>query len=346
MANGTMSLDDTSFDSVFAEAWPAGQWRDVHVQLAVSGGADSVALLRLAHTLKQRVGGAGRLWVAHFNHGIRPSEAAEDAAWLSDLCRELQLPCEVGSAAPDLLGDRHPDGLEAAAREARYTFLLQTAERLGARFVAVAHTADDQVETVLHRLLRGTGLAGLAGMPRARPLSPAVLLVRPLLDVRRQDVERYLAAIGQEFRSDATNRDRQFTRNRLRHELLPQLRAEFNSDVDSALLRLAQQAEEAQRLVARQAAELVERAISVATDQLCIGVAPLAAEPPLLIREACKLAWTAAGWPLQEMGFEDWHCFVELVRAGDSATKAGQRDFPGGFHAERRHGSIKVTKLP
>ena len=224
----------------------------------------------LAIDAKQRAGGAGRLFVAHLNHGIRPVEAAEDATWLKDLCQRLGLPLEVGTADVPSLADRQGDGLEAAPAMARYQFFRETAERLGARFVAIAHTADDQVETILHRFLRGTGVAGLAGMPRVRPLSPAVQLVRPLLGISRQRVEHYLTEIRQDYRIDATNSDRRFTRNRLRHDLLPLLRAQFNSDVDGALLRLAHQADEIQQLITPLAEELARRAISVSPDRLHI----------------------------------------------------------------------------
>jgi tRNA(Ile)-lysidine synthase len=336
-----MASRHDNLESALATAWPAEQWRDVHVVLAVSGGADSVAMLRLMADAKRRAGGAGRLIVAHLNHGIRPVESAVDAAWLADLCQRLELPCEIGTADVPGLADRAGDGIEAAARAARYQFLLETAERFGARFVAVAHTADDQAETVLHRFLRGTGIAGLAGMPRGRRLSPAVQLVRPLLDVLRHQIEQYLAALGQDFRTDATNTDCQFTRNRLRHELLPLLRADFNSDVDAALERLAQQAAEVQQLITSMAGALVEQAIQVEIDRLRIDRRQLAAEPPLIVREASKLAWVAVGWPLQNMGFDEWQQLHALIVAEIS----GPLNLPHGLRAEIDGDQIKVARI-
>jgi tRNA(Ile)-lysidine synthase len=129
----------------------------------------------------------------------------------------------AGLSSGRLLSGGHPDGVEAAARAARYEFLQATAERLGARYVATAHTADDQAETVLHHIVRGTGLAGLAGMSRARSLGAAATLIRPLLSFRRRDVIEYLGALGQSYCEDTTNRDPAFTRSRIRHELLPLL---------------------------------------------------------------------------------------------------------------------------
>ncbi len=338
--NPTMSDDATNLEAAFLEAWPADQWRDLHVVLGVSGGADSVAMLRAAVAAKQRAGGAGRIYVAHLNHGIRPVEAAEDAAWVEQLSQTLGVPWEVGAADVPALAENRGDGLEAAARDARHTFFRQTAERLGARFVAVAHTADDQAETLLHRIVRGTGLAGLAGMPVVRQLSPTTMLVRPLLGVRRREILRYLTEIGQDYRVDATNADRRFTRNRLRNELLPQLRSDFNSDVDSALVRLAQQASETNQFITAVAEQLVERAIVISAGQLRIDCQQLAVQPPLLVREACRLAWSAVGWPLQNMGFDQWQQLHSLIA---STATFGSLNLPHGIRAERRGDSVEIT---
>jgi tRNA(Ile)-lysidine synthase len=209
------------------------------------------------------------------------------------------------------------------------------AERLGARYVAVAHTADDQVETVLHRIVRGTGLAGLAGMPFARPLSPSVALVRPLLLARRRDVLQYLSEIGQDFREDASNEDWRFTRNRLRHGLLPLLRRQYNPDVDAALLRLAAQAGEAQKLLAEQAALLADRFVVVeAGRDVRIDCSQLADKPRLILREVCKAAWARAGWPQQDADFDLWQQLAELVMHPESG--APTLNLPGNIRAARQ----------
>src|SRR5262249_20572855 len=145
-----------------------------------------------------------------------------------------------------------------------------TAEQVGARYVATGHTADDQVETVLHHILRGTGIDGLAGIRRTRAISPSVALVRPLLWARRSDVLSYLQALGQEFRIDRSNEDVRFTRNRIRNELLPELRQNFNQNVDDALLRLASQAAEAQQVISEAAGALMERCVELDDDSVRI----------------------------------------------------------------------------
>ena len=135
--------------------------------------------------------------------------------------------------------------LEATARRLRYRWLAKVAREAGAHWIATGHTADDQAETVLHRLLRGTGLQGLRGIAGRRKLEPGVSLVRPLLQTTRTEIIAYLEQLHQPFRQDSTNRDLSYTRNRIRLELLPYLAERYNPAVSIALARLAEQANEA-----------------------------------------------------------------------------------------------------
>jgi tRNA(Ile)-lysidine synthase len=329
-------------EALLDEAWPSTLWRDTHVVLAVSGGADSVALLRGVLALKTGRGGRGDVQVAHLNHGLRGPAADADQAWVEQLCGRLGVPLSVGRADVKGLANKQGNGWEAAARSARYDFLRATAERIGARFVAAAHTADDQAETVLHRIVRGTGLSGLAGMPVSRPLSPSVTLVRPLLAARRSDVLDYLAAIGQAYCTDDTNADLCFTRNRIRHELLPQLRNQFNPEADMALLRLASQASETQRWLGSEAAALAEKSVVTApSGDLRIDCQVLFGQPTFLIREVFKVAWSRADWPLQSAGFEVWEQLAKFVQAGPD-TAALQ--LPGDIRAIRKAGEVILSR--
>ncbi|HEX5104177.1 MAG TPA: tRNA lysidine(34) synthetase TilS, partial [Pirellulaceae bacterium] len=198
--------------SKLATDWPPDEWRDVTVLVAVSGGADSVALLRGLHQLK--AAGEGRLVLAHFNHRLRGAESDADQALVEELARRLGLEAVVGARGREGEGERGRS--EESLRELRYEFLAAAADKVGARFVATAHTADDQVETVLMNVLRGTGLAGLAGIPRVRRLTDAATLIRPLLNVTRAEVLEYLHSLGQSYRDDATNQSADYTRNRVR----------------------------------------------------------------------------------------------------------------------------------
>lgn len=333
------------FEARFDVAWPVASWCETHVVLAVSGGADSVAMLRAAVALKKCRDGDGRVFAAHLNHALRGDVADADADWLKALCDELNVPLEIGKSDVTAVARREGDGWEAAARETRYDFLRRTAEGFGARFVAVAHTADDQVETVLHRIIRGTGIAGLAGMRSVRPLSSSVALVRPMLALGRQDVLHYLAAIGQDFRIDATNDDLRFTRNRLRHELLPAIRRHINNHFDAAILRLAAHAAESQQLLEDSAAQLVSDCVALEFDEdkvtegsrrvstIRINCQDLGTLPNLLVREVCKTAWKEAGWPLQAMGFDEWQQLAVLLQHRGEFRPVC---LPGGVRAHRK----------
>ena len=146
-----------------ADMWDPRYWGELTVLAAVSGGADSVGLLRAMAAVRQP--GSGRLMVAHYNHRWRGAASDADETFVRDLSRQLNLPCEVGrsDSVGGMAGLGH--GGESAARAARYDFFRATADRVAARYVATAHTATDQAETILHRILRGTGLRGLGGIP-------------------------------------------------------------------------------------------------------------------------------------------------------------------------------------
>jgi tRNA(Ile)-lysidine synthase len=319
----------------------------VHVLVGVSGGADSMALLRALLQLKADIGGGGELFVGHVNHQLRGEESHADEAWLRNECERLELRLVVERVETVQQAADDGDGVEAAAREGRYRALTRMAEGAGARYVAIAHTRDDQVETVLHRLLRGTGLRGLAGMPPSRVLSPSVTLVRPLLACWRSDVLEYLAAIGQSHRQDATNEAVRFTRSRLRHELLPELRRNYNADVDEALLRVAELAGEAQVAIEELAANLLAACHPRLTDgRLEFQTAPMVGQPELLASEALRLAWREAGFPEQAMTREWWR---RLAQFAQSTEPAGALNIPGNIIARRPTAdllSLTAPRLP
>jgi tRNA(Ile)-lysidine synthase len=344
-----MSAVDANSDlpSRLTAAWPPVQWSGVHVLAAVSGGADSMALLRALVEAKRRAGGAGRVLAGHVNHHLRGAASDADERWLCHECRELGVPLEVRREDAAALAASEGDGLEAAARTARYRLLTEMAEAAGARFVVTAHTRDDQAETVLFRLLRGAGLRGLAGMRRRRELSPSVVLVRPLLDVTRAELEAYLHGLGQSWREDASNANVQFARNRLRHELLPYVREHFNADADAAITRTASLAAEAQALVEKLADELLARCAvgpksGAATHEFALSVAPLGGQPEIVVREALRQAWRRAGLAEQSMTHHWWRQLTQLAL---STPTPGKLNLPGNVLA-RREGDLLVLAPP
>ncbi len=199
--------------------------------VGVSGGADSLCLLGALQALSQRASPAapGRLIVAHLDHGLRGAKGQRDAATVQEFASTLGVSCVVESADVRALATRERRSLEDAARQARYHFFHRVAAAHGAERICVGHTRDDQAETVIMRFLRGSGVDGLSGM---RPLRGIV--ARPLLTLYRADTEAYCAAKGWEPVHDASNDDLAFTRNRLRHELIPALKR-YNPHLISTL---------------------------------------------------------------------------------------------------------------
>ena len=193
--------------------------------VGVSGGPDSVALLDVL------VKSGWRPHICHLNHQLRGADSDADAEFVRQLAARYDLPCTIESGK--VAGD------EESARRARHEFFTRVAERTGIKKLALAHTADDQVETFLLRLLRGAGVPGLVGIWPERQLGP-LRVIRPLLKVRRAEILEYLAAEKLAYREDASNADSRFTRNRVRHELLPLLEREYNPAIRDTLLHTAE----------------------------------------------------------------------------------------------------------
>lgn len=299
--------------------------------------------------------------IAHFNHGLRGDQSDADEAFVARLCGHLDLPCEIGraqqrvsdegtlSSGPGNVGpsvapsysESPPETSEADAREWRYHFLRQTAASVGARFVVTAHTADDQAETVLHRVLRGTGIAGLAGIRRYRQLIPGVAIVRPMLSFRRVELIEYLDAIEQGHQEDSTNADLRFTRNRIRHELLPQVADHYNPNVVDALTRLGAMAGDVQALVDELVARMAERNIIKAeVDAVTIDCHSLRLERGFLVRQLLISIWSDHAWPRQAMGYDKWDQLEELATAAESTGPDAKITLPGNIIAERKGGVL------
>jgi tRNA(Ile)-lysidine synthase len=297
--------------------------------VAVSGGADSVALLRALAEFYP----PDQLVVAHLNHQLRGPDSNADAAFVAGLLPAL--PHRTEDA--DVRRAAEGENLEATARELRYGFLTRVARSVGADWVATGHTLDDQAETVLHRLIRGSGLRGLRGIAARRELVPGVRLIRPLLTVSREDVIAYLRAIGQPWREDATNADPAFTRNRIRHELLPLLRT-FNPAMSESLARLAAQADEVFVEVEGAAADLLARAERPRAGPVCVlDRDSLTAATPSLVREVLNLLWAREGWPRGDLTAGLWDRVAAVARG-----KLPAWDLPGGI---RIVGTARVVRV-
>lgn len=288
--------------------------------VAVSGGSDSVALLHLMHELQQEgdlVVGA----VAHFNHRLRGPVSDEDEAFVRAMADSFSVPFVVDSADVTAVARMDRTSLEQAGRRLRYEFFGRAAAQLGVDRVAVGHTRDDQAETVLMRLVRGAGPVGLAGIhPRAGTV------VRPLIDLTRQELRDYLSDRGVSFREDATNLDVAIPRNRVRHELVPVLKERFSSAIVETLSRHAEIArEDAEYFDAVVAAE-ERHVIRKATDGLALDLPALATYPPALARRLVKRAMERVA-PDRFIGFDAVELVLDL--ADKNSETGGQVDAPG-----------------
>jgi tRNA(Ile)-lysidine synthase len=300
------------------------------VAVALSGGADSVALLyalrEIAEGERFQVVGA-----AHLNHRLRGADADADAEFCRALAAELRVPIDIERADVAVLARETGASVEHAAHIARHAFFERAAARLEATAIAVAHTKDDQAETFLLRLLRGAGPRGLSGIhPRSG------IVVRPFIETSRQDVREFLCGAGIAFREDASNADLSIPRNRIRHELLPMLDARFSPGVVDVLDREA--------TIAREDADYLEGAARAASARLVsrtaqgveIDADALMGEPLAIARRVIRLAQQMAAGADHFIGFDAG----EAVRRFLVSKSTGQLDLPG--HRVNRRGAVVV----
>jgi tRNA(Ile)-lysidine synthase len=310
------------------------------IVVAVSGGPDSVALLRAIAELGRNPG----CIVAHLNHRLRGKESDADEEFVGRLHLTLTdddaitTPFQCERVDTSELAKNAKGNLEAVARKARYDWLTRIALPSNTRWIGTGHTADDQAETVLHRMIRGSGLQGLRGIADRRELHPGISLVRPLLTVRRSAVLAYLDDIGQPYRTDSSNRDTRFTRNRIRLELLPQLTTHFNPKIVEVLCRIARQAQEAHQQELCRAGNLLTAAERPrAGDELVLDRGVLATARRADIRACLRLLWDREGWPTGRLDFAAWDRLAGLV-LGEN----GGADLPGGIRATARERVVRI----
>ncbi|HEY2931008.1 MAG TPA: tRNA lysidine(34) synthetase TilS [Acidobacteriota bacterium] len=299
------------------------------VLLAVSGGADSVALLRVMCDLRRDLGLV--LSVAHLDHKIRP-RSNEDAEFVRDLSSSRELPFFSAEADIPAILARSGGNLEQVARRRRIAFLQATARKGRFQRIATGHTLDDQAETVLMKLLRGSGATGLGGIaPRKGRW------IRPLIETARSDILDYLGGLAQGFCDDATNRDSNYMRNRIRHELLPLLRSRYSSAVVKRLSTLADIERETERFWQHYCRRWVCQDEGGAFLPLDLRNCPVAEQ-----REAIRLFLSTVRGNLRRLAF----VHIEAVRRLLAPDAGGKKVLlPGGWEIEQRFGAVRSKKL-
>lgn len=305
------------------------------VIVAVSGGADSVALLDILASLAEL---QLKLIVAHLNHSLRGAESDGDEAFVRELAARYGLPCEVGRVDVQELSSLNKLSLEEAGRVARYAFLHEVAARHRAHAIALAHHADDQAETVLMRLLRGAGASGLTGIAPKTGNG----LVRPLLGITRGEIEAYLQARGLAFRTDSSNADTSFLRNRVRHELLPYL-ATFNPAIRDRLVATAEALAADEVLL-----EAITDAAFVRHGKICAGVVALclpglAQEPAGVRLRLYRRAILLVKGDLVRLDSRHLHAIDRLVF---SSRPSGSLDLPDEVLVARDYARICFSSSP
>jgi len=328
------------------------QWRrldlptsDANIIAAVSGGADSTALVlaldELVKTEKLRL----KLIVAHLDHGLR-APSRKDAAWVKQLAKELGYDVIVGRANLKAEAKQKTENLEQAARNARYEFLLKTALKKHALHVLTAHTLDDQAETILMRLLRGSASEGLSGTPAIRKLNrdSDVLLVRPLLTwARHSDTEDYCRLRRIEFRLDEMNEDETFSRVRVRKQLLPLMKS-FNNRIVEGLTRTATLLREDSAALASDADELL--ALAAVKQKNSQTAAPSLRVSVLLQKPAAVRRRALREWILRARGnlkrLEMVHLVaVEKLLEGERGGRVAE--LPDGLRVTRKRGMLELS---
>lgn len=313
--------------------------------VGVSGGPDSTLLLHAMRALSIRDDLEWKLHAAHFHHGLRGAEADEDEQFVSDLADELNLAFfrergDVPARIRELGGST-----EEVARRSRYEFLERVALRTGSELVAAAHHADDNAETVLHRICRGTGLRGLIGVHDVRAITndSHIRLVRPLLPHRRRTIEELCAARGLKMRTDSTNRSPEFTRGRIRHTVMPLLAEQLNPNVVEALLRLSEHARWLGTYLEDSAARTFDSlVISETPARIVLNTHALLSKQRIIQAEVVRRAISLVQGGEQDLGFTH---IESILRLAADPTSGKEVHVPGPILVRKQYDRLEFRPL-
>jgi len=305
---------------------PRGQ-----VVIGVSGGADSMALLALLAGLRHDLG--VQLHAAHFNHRFRP-QALQDEKFVANWCKQLNIPLTVGRRE----GGKIRLLSEDDARQMRFEFFVKTARGLKAQSVALAHTRNDLAETVLMRLMRGSGLYGLRAILPRRNIE-GINFVRPLIGVDRREVENYLKTKKVPFRIDATNKLTVYERNKVRHNLLPLLAREYNPQIVSVLSDLAATVGEDYDFLSMHAREQFEKIAVISQKKIKMGLKNISRQHPAILRLMLRLMVESLTKAPVVLSFEHIHALENLV----SQSGPGSVDLPHRLKAVKNHKYLELS---
>ena len=312
------------------------------VLAAVSGGPDSVALAMALSALSRDPELALGWAIVHINHHLRGTEADRDEEFCRKLALRLDVEFQVRHVDIPEFRKEHGGSAESVARKERYRLLGEAAVEYSASKVALGHHADDNVETILHRIFRGTGLHGLAGIPVRRQLldSPPVEIIRPLLGVSRDEILEYLGVLGQGFCEDSTNSCEQHTRNWIRHSLLPELELNVNPSARENVLRLAGHAADAEAFLLDNISKVIgSLPLEVREGEARVDAGALVALAPPVRAGVVSEIVSRVGGPAQGLLSAHQSAISGLLESGD-----GEVCLPGGLVARLESGGLLLTQ--
>lgn len=364
-------------------AWPIAQWHNDTIVVAVSGGADSTALLDAIAQLRPVLNapsdyshGQPYTIVAHYNHQLRGDDSNADESFVRTLASLRNLPVCIGRADEsrcsfgprDMLlptwGHHDPRinanaedsasgsitgtsaNNEATLRRSRYAFLKSVAHEYKASWIVTAHHANDTIETFLHNLLRGSGPRGLRGIPLVRKLDEHTTLVRPLRNATRAVIDDYIAQRELKHRTDHTNAESTYTRNRIRNQLLPALREFANSDsVDQRILDAISLIDEQHRVVERLAAQWLDSSNVVHnTHGFQLSKTVFENTEWVVCQQALTELWHRNDWPLREMNIRHWKNLRDLIERGRTTTHPLRLQLPGHIQVTLRKNNLAFQR--
>ncbi|MEG6617188.1 tRNA lysidine(34) synthetase TilS [Peptococcaceae bacterium 1198_IL3148] len=301
------------------------------VLVAVSGGADSLTLLHILVVLKEKLNIS--LHVAHLDHMLRGQESQRDAEFVRMFCNQRQIPCTVEARNVSLYQQQNRLSSETAAREVRYRFLNEVAQSCHANRIALGHHADDQAETVLLNLLRGAGITGMAGIAPQRDNK----YIRPLLTIRRYEIEQYCQKNELNFCTDSTNKSTIYLRNKLRLSLIPLLQREYNEEIVAILGRLAELSRAEDDFIALQAREIFSSIICCPQKGVIeVAVEEFNRQHIALQRRLIRMIWAQLTGGYRDLAYHH----VESILRQCQKSKPGGIELPGGMVCRIAYGKM------
>jgi len=306
------------------------------VLIAVSGGPDSVFLLHALYTLKNKLN--LKLSVANLDHGLRGRVSEIDSKFVRHVSESFNMPFLYKKINARVYKNRKLSKEEIARKE-RYAFLIETAKNLGIDTIATGHTLDDQAETVLMRIIKGTTLKGVMGIPAVR-YEDGIKIIRPLIDINKQDIENFLAEGTIPYRTDHTNLEDVYFRNKIRNRVLPYL-AKYNPRIKDAITNLAESLREDFEFIED---ERSKRKIPFHSEgnKLALNLKDIVIQPKALRKEIIKDALSKAGSNIKKLSYKHWKDVDNFIK---TRQKGKSIDLPGGIRISKAQSSLVFFKL-